>query len=61
MLVSFAGEQGLDMGGLSKEFYQLLSAQILDRKNALFLLTGNHSYHPNPASAVNETHLQYFA
>lgn len=50
----------LDMGGVTREFYQLLSEQILDPNNALFLRTPGNTYHPNPASAVNEAHLQYF-
>lgn len=61
MFVYFANEQGLDMGGVTREFYQLLSEQILDPTNCLFVKTGfNHTYHPNPNSSVNDTHLQYF-
>eukprot|EP01080_Neovahlkampfia_damariscottae_P010861 gene10861-3479_t len=61
MYIFFAGEQGLDMGGVTREFYQLLSEQILDPINALFVQTGfNNTYHPNPTSQINEAHLQYF-
>lgn len=61
MFVYFSNEQGLDMGGVTREFYQLLSEQILDPTNCLFVKTGfNNTYHPNPNSSVNDTHLQYF-
>lgn len=60
MYIFFAGEEGLDMGGVTREFYQLLSAQILDPNNALFCRTPCNTYHPNVASVVNEAHLQYF-
>ncbi len=61
MYIFFQGEKGLDMGGVTREFYQLLSEQILDSNNGLFLATStNQTYHPNPASSVNESHLQYF-
>jgi E3 ubiquitin-protein ligase HUWE1 len=61
MYIFFQGEKGLDMGGVTREFYQLLSEQILDSNNALFLSTStNQTYHPNPASVINESHLQYF-
>ncbi|KAL0489037.1 E3 ubiquitin-protein ligase [Acrasis kona] len=61
MYIFFQGERGLDMGGVTREFYQLLSEQILDSNNALFVRTGTqYTYHPNPASQVNESHLQYF-
>ncbi|EFC39276.1 HECT domain-containing ubiquitin ligase [Naegleria gruberi] len=61
MFVYFAGEEGFDVGGVTREFYHLLSQQILNPNNALFIKTGpNNTYHPNPASAVNGDHLQYF-
>ncbi|KAF0983086.1 hypothetical protein FDP41_011064 [Naegleria fowleri] len=61
MFVYFAGEQGFDVGGVTREFYHLLSQKILDSNNALFVRTGHaNTYHPNPTSAVNADHLQYF-
>lgn len=61
MYIFFAGEQGLDMGGVTREFYQLLSKEILDARNALFVSTScNNTYHPNTTSNINESHLQYF-
>jgi E3 ubiquitin-protein ligase HUWE1 len=59
MYIFFAGEPALDMGGVTREFYRLLSEEILDANNALFLKSGS-VFHPNPSSVVNEEHLQYF-
>lgn len=39
--VSFVGEPGLDMGGLTKEWFQLLIRKIFDPENEMFV------YHPN--------------
>jgi hypothetical protein len=61
MIIHFDNELGLDVGGVTREFYRLLSEQILDPNNALFLKTGvNGTYHPNPTSTINVAHLQYF-
>jgi WD40 repeat protein len=61
MYIFFQGEQGLDVGGVTREFYQLLSEQILDPRNCLFVKSGfNHTFHPNPHSSINDAHLQYF-
>ncbi|KAL9642107.1 hypothetical protein ABK040_007113 [Willaertia magna] len=61
MYIFFAGEQALDIGGVTREFYHLLSNQILNVNNALFLNTGiNNTYHINPSSMINNDHLQYF-
>lgn len=61
MFIFFAGEEGLDMGGVTREFYQLLSTRILDPNAALFYcIETNNTYHPNPASRINPTHLMYF-
>ena len=35
--VSFVGEPGLDMGGLTKEWFQLLIKQIFDAEYGMFV------------------------
>ena len=35
--VSFLGEPGLDMGGLAKEWFQLLVKQIFDEEYGMFV------------------------
>jgi len=41
--VEFTGEEGMDAGGLTREWYMLLSKSIFNRDYALFTLssTGN--------------------
>lgn len=49
------------MGGITREFYSIMSNEILDPNNALFVRCGvNHTAHPNPSSTINEEHLKYF-
>ncbi|KAJ6546462.1 hypothetical protein DFH09DRAFT_1171103 [Mycena vulgaris] len=50
LMIKFDGEDGLDYGGLSREFFFLLSHEMF-----------NPFYCPiNPASGVNPEHLNYF-
>jgi E3 ubiquitin-protein ligase HUWE1 len=46
---------------VTREFYKLLSEQILDQRNGLFIRNSEKfTYYPNPNSMINEAHLQYF-
>lgn len=61
LFIFFADEEGLDSGGVTREFYFLLSQEILNPLNALFCKKSNNSYHINPGSKIaNFAHLEYF-
>ncbi|XP_023545877.1 E3 ubiquitin-protein ligase UPL2-like isoform X2 [Cucurbita pepo subsp. pepo] len=61
LTVHFQGEEGIDAGGLSREWYQLLSRVIFDKGALLFTTVGNDStFQPNPNSAFQTEHLSYF-
>ena len=53
--VEFHDEEGVDEGGLTKEWFELISNGIFDPNYALFLQSANNStYYPNPNSIVHE-------
>lgn len=60
--IKFEGEDGVDAGGLSREWYSVLSKQIFNSDYALFVPVeaGSTIYQPNRASWVNPNHLQFF-
>lgn len=60
--VKFHGEDGVDAGGVTREWLQELSKQIFNPDYALFRTTAADriTYQPNRASAINPDHLQYF-
>ncbi|CAL5383970.1 unnamed protein product [Camellia sinensis] len=59
--VNFQGEEGIDAGGLTREWYQLLSRVIFDKGALLFTTVGNEStFQPNPNSVYQTEHLSYF-
>lgn len=59
--VKFLGEEAMDLGGVTKEFFHLVSEQMLDPRANLFIPQGpNNTFHPSPSSAINELHLEYF-
>jgi hypothetical protein len=60
--VKFDGEEeALDLGGVTREFFQIVSEQILDPRANLFIPQGpNNTFHPSPSSHINEEHLNYF-
>ncbi|KOM50159.1 hypothetical protein LR48_Vigan08g098600 [Vigna angularis] len=61
LTVHFQGEEGIDAGGLTREWYQLLSRVIFDRGALLFTTVGNEStFQPNPNSVYQTEHLSYF-
>ncbi len=61
MKIHFKGEEGEDAGGLTREWYQLLSRKMFDANYGLFKSgsTGN-TYHPSSMSYINPLHLKYF-
>ncbi|TGZ68154.1 hypothetical protein CRM22_004422 [Opisthorchis felineus] len=62
LYITFEGEEGLDYGGLSREFFFKLSVELLNPMYCLFEYASgtNYSLQINPASSVNPEHLQYF-
>ena len=58
----FRGEEGLDYGGPAREWFFLLSHQMLNPMYCLFEYAGSNNYalQINPASGVNPEHLTYF-
>ncbi|XP_007020477.2 PREDICTED: E3 ubiquitin-protein ligase UPL1 [Theobroma cacao] len=59
--VQFQGEEGIDAGGLTREWYQLLSRVIFDKGALLFTTVGNNAtFQPNSNSVYQTEHLSYF-
>ncbi len=47
--IDFAGEIGIDAGGLTKDFFSELSKEIFNAERKLFKFASNGStYYPNP-------------
>ncbi|KAI5127726.1 E3 ubiquitin-protein ligase HUWE1 [Nematocida parisii] len=57
--IKFAGEEGVDAGGLTREWYSELSKEMFNANYALFTPIGS-SYQPNHISHINPEHLVYF-
>lgn len=66
MRISFRGEEGLDAGGLEREWFGLVAQKLLDPATGLFTCSSGEAsnagnYHINPVSGhSNEFHLEYF-
>lgn len=59
--VDFAGELGVDQGGLKKEWINLLAKEIFDPMKGLFKLSPNlRTLHPHPLSIVQPGELNFF-
>uniref|UniRef100_A0A8C0HKS6 E3 ubiquitin-protein ligase n=1 Tax=Buteo japonicus TaxID=224669 RepID=A0A8C0HKS6_9AVES len=60
--VIFPGEEGLDYGGVAREWFFLLSHEVLNPMYCLFEYAGKDNYclQINPASYINPDHLKYF-
>lgn len=60
--ITFIGEEGVDAGGLTKEWYHVLCAEIFNPNYALFVKSFDKSgvYQPNKYSFWNPDHLMYF-
>ena len=58
----FHGEEGIDYGGLAREWFFLLSREMLNPMYCLFEYaeSSNYALQINPASGVNPEHLTYF-
>jgi E3 ubiquitin-protein ligase HUWE1 len=62
--VQFQGEDGVDAGGVTREWYQVMARAIFKEELALFTSGGNGvTFQPNPNSMIQNEgvdHLQYF-
>ena len=60
--VQFVGEEGIDAGGLTREWYVILARKIFDENYALFRRSVGKSgaFHINASSHINEDHLGFF-
>jgi E3 ubiquitin ligase SMURF1/2 len=62
LMIKFKGEEGLDYGGIAREWLYLLSHEMLNPYYGLFQYTREDVYtlQINPDSAINPDHLSYF-
>lgn len=59
--VTFRNEEGVDAGGVSREFFEILAKEIFNPNYALFTSTEDGcTFQPNPNSNINPDHLSYF-
>ncbi|KAG4304837.1 hypothetical protein PORY_001890 [Pneumocystis oryctolagi] len=60
--IRFHGEEGVDAGGLTREWYQALARQMFNPDYALFIpvAADKTTFHPNRRSDVNQDHLSFF-
>jgi hypothetical protein len=60
--VQFNGEEGIDAGGVTREWYVILARQIFDPNYALFCRSAAKAatYQPNKSSFINQEHLDNF-
>lgn len=62
LYLSFKGEEGLDYGGVAREWFFRLSHEALNPMYCLFEYANKNNYYLqiNPASSINPDHLIYF-
>ncbi|AET41664.1 NEDD4 family E3 ubiquitin-protein ligase Ecym_8394 [Eremothecium cymbalariae DBVPG len=62
LMIKFDGEEGLDYGGVSREFFFLLSHEMFNPFYCLFEYSSHDNYtiQINPNSGINPEHLNYF-
>ncbi len=60
--IRFHGEEGVDAGGVTREWFQVLSRQMFDPGYALFIPVSSDrtTFHPNHMSGINPEHLMFF-
>jgi E3 ubiquitin-protein ligase HUWE1 len=59
--ITFRNEEGVDAGGLSREFFAILAKEIFNPNYALFTSTEDGcTFQPNTNSSINPDHLSYF-
>lgn len=62
LMIKFDGEEGLDYGGVSREYFFLLSHEMFNPFYGLFEYSAHDNYtlQINPHSSINPEHLNYF-
>ncbi|WFD30722.1 HECT-type E3 ubiquitin transferase [Malassezia sp. CBS 17886] len=62
LTVRFHNEEGIDAGGVTREWFQVLSREMFNPDYALFqpCAADRTTYQPNRMSAVNDMHLSFF-
>ncbi|RAL03966.1 E3 ubiquitin-protein ligase TOM1 [Aspergillus ibericus CBS 121593] len=60
--VRFHGEEGVDAGGVTREWFQVLARGMFNPNYALFIPVASDrtTFHPNRLSGVNAEHLMFF-
>lgn len=60
--IKFVGEEGIDQGGVTREFYTVLTHGFVDPSPALFTHSAvdDYTYQINALSGINPEHLQYY-
>lgn len=60
--VRFHGEEGVDAGGVTREWFQVLARGMFNPNYALFIpvAADRTTFHPNRLSGVNSEHLMFF-
>lgn len=59
--INFIGEEGMDAGGLTREWYTVLAREMFNPNYALFTATADGvTFQPNVKSSVHTHHLIYF-
>ncbi|WPH03394.1 Hypothetical protein R9X50_00627300 [Acrodontium crateriforme] len=60
--IRFHGEEGIDAGGVSREWFGAMARQMFNPAYALFnpVASDRTTFHPNSLSEVNEEHLLFF-
>lgn len=60
--IRFHGEEGVDAGGVTREWFQVLARQMFDPNYALFIPVSSDrtTFHPNKLSGINDEHLMFF-
>jgi len=60
--IRFNGEEGVDAGGVTREWFQVLSRGMFNPDWALWqpVAADRTTFHPNPLSWINGEHLLYF-
>ncbi|KAK0249144.1 E3 ubiquitin-protein ligase tom1 [Friedmanniomyces endolithicus] len=60
--IRFHGEEGVDAGGVSREWFAALARQMFNPDYALFVPVASDrtTFHPNELSDVNNEHLMFF-
>lgn len=60
--IRFHNEEGVDAGGVTREWFQVLARQMFNADYALFnpVASDRTTFHPNTLSWINQEHLQFF-